>query len=319
MRVSADMANAGPFSPARDLQARLDAALGPQSAERNDTASDLAEPTAAEFEAIAAHLARAAGIRLEAHKKQLVLTRLSPRLRDLGMSSFAAYCALLESPDGGDEIPFMVNRLTTNLTKFFREPHHFEDLARRLEQRLAVQPRARLRIWSAGCSTGQEPYSIAMVLAAATRRAGPGDRLVLATDIDSEVLARAEAALYAEADRRAAPPAMRGYFGAPDAQGRCRIAPEVAKLVRFKPLNLLEDWPMRGRFEAIFFRNVAIYFPIDVQQQLYGQMAHLLAPGGVLYLGHSESIRGARLGLETLGQTMFRKPATGGDDCWSGS
>jgi chemotaxis protein methyltransferase CheR len=267
----------------------------------------------ASFRFIAELVAENAGIALEPSKKALVQGRLSRRLRTLGMESFRHYCRLLRQPDKQDEIDTVINLITTNLTRFFREPHHFDHLTRNVlpdANRRAAQAGyrdARLRIWSAGCSTGQEPYSIAMVMARGLERASLWDARVLATDIDTDALAVAEDGEYPADELRHVPGDLARRWLTPGPNGRWRVTTELAALVSFRALNLMESWPMRGPFDVIFFRNVAIYFPRETQVRLHRRMAALLAPGGYLYLGHSESLRDETAGMTLVGKGIYRK------------
>ncbi len=265
-----------------------------------------------EFAFLAAFLSRETGIVLSEHKRQMVCGRLVKRLRALRFTSFAEYCDLLRGPDGHAEVEHVVNAITTNITNFFREPHHFDFLRDRvLRPRAAEQPRRpRLRIWSAGCSSGEEPYSIAMVVADVLKAGEGWDALILATDIDTNMLARGQAGIYdLEAALKSIPETYRKRFlrrlpGAPD---KVQMAEELRRLIRFKRLNLHEDWPMRGPFDVIFCRNVAIYFDKPTQRALFNRYADALVPGGILYLGHAESLIGVSDRFEAADKTVYRK------------
>jgi len=264
-----------------------------------------------EFHALAGFLTRETGIVVTKHKRQMVSGRLVKRLRALGLRSFAEYCDLIEGPEGAGEIENLVNALTTNITQFFREPHHFEHLRTRLlEPRAAEQPRRpRLRLWSAGCSSGQEPYSIAMTLAATLHPAEAWDALILATDIDTNVLGRAAAGLYSIEDGATIPETYRRRFlrHVPGEPGQTQISEDIRRLIRFRRLNLHQDWPMRGRFDVIFCRNVAIYFDKPTQNRLFNRFADILVPGGMLYLGHAESLIGLTDRFEMSDKTVYRR------------
>lgn len=239
------------------------------------------------------------GITLGEHKKDMVYGRLTRRLRRLNIATFADYCELLQSPEGDAEMGDFINAVTTNLTSFFREAHHFEHLAEELAR---TKPK-RLRIWSAGCSAGMEPYSIAMVLAKTLERSGC-DARILATDIDTNMLATAEAGLYPVEQYEKIPAQYRRY--AQMDGGQMRVDPSLAESITFNRLNLLESWPMKGQFDAIFCRNVAIYFDKDTQRKLFDRMANLLTPEGWLYIGHSENLFNVSDRFKSLGKTIYR-------------
>jgi chemotaxis protein methyltransferase CheR len=258
-------------------------------------ASDDPDLSPKEFGRIARIIRDEAGIHLGDAKTSLVYSRLVKRLRAVGLQSFAAYCDLVCSADGTAELKRMVEALTTNYTFFLREPHHFEHLRREVLPGLlagAAQGR-RVRIWSAGCSMGHETYSIALSLLAVAPDAARHDVKILATDIDRNVLATARAGLYDEATLAVLPPAERQLgFLPPNADGFSQARPELRGLVTFRELNLLDDWPMNGQFDIVFFRNVAIYFDQPLRESLWARMAEHIKPGGWLYAGHSERITG---------------------------
>ena len=264
--------------------------------------------TDADFASIVRMVREASGIALSESKRDLVYSRLRRRLRALQIGSFAAYRALLDGPDGRAERVRMVNAITTNLTGFFREAHHFEHLAGEVLPQLRVRNQSRrLRIWSAGCSSGEEPYSIAMTLRAAVPELPRWDARILATDIDTDMVAHGAAGLY-EADRaRAIPPAHRSTAAVRREDGRVEMSPALRSLVTFKPLNLLGAWPMSGPFDAIFCRNVVIYFDKPTQRTLFDRFADMLSPEGYLYIGHSESLFRVSDRFVHLGRTIYRK------------
>lgn len=261
--------------------------------------------TQADFEAIAAVLYAASGIHLQPAKATLVYSRLAKRLRVLGLADFAAYRARLDGPQGAERAA-LLSALTTNVTRFFREPHHFDLLRRQVRHVLAPAARAggRVRLWSAGCSLGHEPYSMAMAVLSELPEAAELDVRILATDIDPEVVARARAADYSEDDLAPTPPdlAARGLVRR---NGRTRIADDARALVRFGVLNLHADWPMTGLFDAVFCRNVAIYFDDATQAKLWTRLAQRLTPAGRLYIGHSE--RAETPLLTPDGLTVYRR------------
>jgi chemotaxis protein methyltransferase CheR len=263
--------------------------------------------TAEDFAAIALTVRQTAGITLGPNKRELVFGRLNRRLRALGLRSFAQYRALMEGPDGAAERVEMINAITTNLTSFFREPHHFAFLGKTALPELLSQPgERRLRVWSAACSSGEEAYSIAMVLNRALTGKGNWDARILATDIDTNMVAVAEMGRY-DADRTASIPAEFAALLARQDDGRIAVTGAVRQRITFKPLNLLGDWPMRGKFDAIFCRNVVIYFDKIVQRTLFERLADLLTPRGWLFIGHSESLLGVSDRFESLGRTIYRR------------
>lgn len=263
-----------------------------------------------DFARIAAYAYREFGLSLQDSKKDLVYSRLVKRLRLLNLPDFASYCALLETPDGTSEHDHIVSALTTNVTHFFREGHHFDLLAEQvLKPRLPqVKAGQRMRIWSAGCSAGMEPYSIAMTVLDLLPDAGQLNIRILATDVDPVILARARIARFSAEETRPIPDRMKAQGIGPAEGGGLRILPRVSQLVHFAELNLMQDWPLRGPFDAIFCRNVAIYFDKPTQARLWQRFAGLLAPGGVLFIGHSERLSGpAESDFTSMGVTAYRR------------
>jgi len=263
---------------------------------------------------IAGLLYETAGITLSASKAALVYSRLAKRLRILGLAQFSDYCDLVAGPDGADERATMLNALTTNVTRFFREPHHFDHLRDQVLAPIVDQVRRgrRLRIWSAGCSSGQEPYSIALTVLSMIPEAPELDVKILATDIDSKVVAQGRAAVYAQDLIEPIPPALRSKWleRDPDDRNQWRIGPAARSMVAFKELNLIgPQWPMKGPFDAIFCRNVVIYFDEPTQEKVWTRFAPLLAPEGRLYIGHSERIGAAGAHFATDGLTVYRRAA----------
>ena len=257
-----------------------------------------------------------AGIVLSDHKRDMVYARLARRLRVLGLTSFSEYCGLIKGPKGDGEIGFMINAVTTNLTKFFRESHHFdhmrETLLPQVRQDAQAKRKKRLRIWSAGCSSGEEPYTIAMVLCDVMSDLDLWDARVLATDLDTNMLATASAGIYDAKRVEGMPVEYRKRFcirsGTIDDR-RYKMNESVRRLIAFKHLNLLTDWPMRGPFDAIFCRNVMIYFDNPTKSRLIERFAALLSPGGWLYVGHAESLRAEATMFQSIGQSIYRKAA----------
>ena len=267
-----------------------------------------------EFEIIARTLHDETGIRLAAGKESLVYSRLAKRIRALGLESFQDYCTLVGTAAGADERAQMIAALTTNVTRFFREDHHFRHLKERLLPLLlsGVRTGKRIRIWSAGCSSGQEPYSIALTILSLLPDARSHDIRILATDINPYVLEVARKGQYSAEDIADVPAELRRTWMEPAGGKAYRFDDAVRNLVNFRELNLMEPWPMRGTFDAIFCRNVVIYFDEQTQAKMWNRMTGLLTDGGVLYVGHSERVNGPAQGLLSLeATTTYRKPARG--------
>jgi chemotaxis protein methyltransferase CheR len=250
------------------------------------------------------------GIVLGENKRQMMYGRLARRIRQLGLTSFDDYCTRLEE-DLDSELGELVNAITTNLTSFFRENHHFEHLAGTALPEIMSRNagKRRLRIWSAGCSTGEEPYSIAMTLAESTRLNG-WDARILATDIDTNVVARADSGVYPmERVKDMDPKRLRRWFekGVGENAGKLRANRTLRELIAFRSLNLLGEWPMRGPFDIIFCRNVVIYFDKETQRRLFERYAEILAPDGYLYIGHSETLFKISDRFHPVGGTIYRK------------
>jgi chemotaxis protein methyltransferase CheR len=267
--------------------------------------------TDADFAAIARRAQADFGLHLPESKKDLVYSRLSKRLRQLGLRSFADYCALLEGHDSAEERTHMLSALTTNVTHFFREAHHFKMLRETVLPPLikAAREKRRVRLWSAGCSAGQEPYSIAFTILELCPEAGKLDIRILATDVDPQILAKAEAGRYPEEERKALPEAARRLID--PAEGGFSINAKARELIRFGELNLMLDWPMRGTFDVIFCRNVAIYFDKPTQARLWQRFAGLIPAGGHLFIGHSERVAGAaEAAFRSTGVTAYQRLST---------
>lgn len=267
--------------------------------------------TEADFRKISAMVHGDAGIHLPDAKATLVYSRLAKRLRALGLSSFKEYCALVAGDEGLDERQKMLAALTTNVTRFFREPHHFDHLRDRVLPPLleAARKGGKVRIWSAACSSGQEPFSIAMTILSLMPEAPQHDIKILATDIDPNMVAEGRGATYSThlLEGVSAENRRRWTVNTPDG---VRMADEARALVTFNELNLIGDWPMKGRFDAIFCRNVAIYFEDDTQSRLWARFAPMTQMGGALYIGHSERIQGPAVdAYKPDGVTTYRKIA----------
>ena len=263
-----------------------------------------------DFTALRTLVKRLTGINLTEQKRELVYGRLSRRLRALNLSSFRDYRRLLV--ENSSELVQLTNAITTNLTAFFREPHHFDYLREQVLKPRAADPRGsrRVRIWSAGCSTGEEPYSIAMTVLEAIPELARWDLRILATDLDSDVLQRAQRGLYA-ADRVSGMDSKRlARFFVEERSGTgsaYRITPALASLITFKQLNLMHKLPMRGPLDVIFCRNTVIYFDKQTQRELFGRFAVLQRAGDMLFLGHSESLFKVSDSYTLIGRTIYRR------------
>ncbi len=281
-------------------------------ARKETYAADLVEGeyafTMADFRKVAAMLYEQAGIVLSDSKVTLVYSRLAKRLRARRLSTFAEYLNYVESPEADDERVEMLNSLTTNLTRFYREPHHFEHLRDKIILPMAGKLRSggKLRIWSAGCSTGQEAYTIGLTILSAIPQAADLDVKILATDIDSNVLAHCREGAYAPDLVQPIPNDLRERWMDRDGT-RWRANATLRSLVTFNELNLMGSWPMKGPFDAIFCRNVVIYFDEPTQEKLWGRMVRLLGPDGRLYIGHSERVGPDVKGLANDGLTVYRR------------
>ncbi|PWE57780.1 chemotaxis protein [Metarhizobium album] len=261
---------------------------------------------------IAAMIYADAGIYLNDSKASLVYSRLSKHIRTLGLSGFREYCQLVSSPAGAGPRREMLSHLTTNFTRFFRENHHFEHLKNDVLPELLTRAKSggRVRIWSAACSDGQEPYSIALTLLSVMPNAADYDIRILATDIDPKILALARAGVYDETALETVSPAMRKqWFREVDVSGRRKfqIDDRVKKLITFNELNLMAQWPFKGPFDVIFCRNVVIYFDEPTQMKIWSRFATNLPDGGYLYIGHSERVSGDAKNLfDNIGITTYR-------------
>lgn len=265
----------------------------------------------AAFEALARLLREETGIVLSESKKGLAVSRLSRRLRHLGLSDFEAYCDLLAGPDGAEEMQEMILLLTTNVTRFFREAHHFDEMRKSILPDLIAKARngGRIRIWSAGCSSGEEPYSIAMSVLEACPGAETTNIRILATDIDRNVLAIGRAGRYriTAEDRASGPLIAKHMDPVPGDTDLFEVSTRLRSLVQFAELNLQQTWPMQGKFDVIFCRNVVIYFSTETQQNLWPRFAGALQPGGYLMIGHSERVTGsAQSRLKSCGITQYQ-------------
>lgn len=261
----------------------------------------------ANFETIKRIAMEWTGISLSDHKRNMIYGRLSRRLRALGLSDFNQYCNLLEASPAAEKTEF-INSITTNLTAFFREIHHFEYLASTVIPSLmrANAASRKIRIWSAGCSTGEEPYSIAMVFNSFSALKG-WDVKILATDLDSNVVAKGASAVYPVDRAEGVPDKYRQFFKRDKTTNNVQIKDSVRELIRFRQLNLLHEWPMRGSFDIIFCRNVVIYFDLPTQKKLFNRYADMLVDNGHLFIGHSENLYKVTDRFNSIGRTIYQK------------
>ncbi len=268
------------------------------------------EFTDQDFQHLRRFIADKTGIAIADNKRELVYGRIARRLRATGLSRFSEYRRLLESGHS-EELEEFINVITTNLTSFFRERHHFDILRDQLLPELLRRYRSRpLRIWSAGCSTGEEAYSLAITVLEC-RQVVARDRVrIIATDLDSSVVAKARSGVYEQERVEALDQALvRRYFlkGKGRNAGKVRIKPEVAEMVEFSQLNLMETWPFEEPFDIIFCRNVIIYFDLPTQARLVDRFAGSLDPHGYLFIGHSETLNKVSNRFELLGKTVYRR------------
>ncbi|RDH86955.1 MAG: chemotaxis protein CheR [endosymbiont of Seepiophila jonesi] len=270
------------------------------------------EFTRADFEFLRGIANQRTGIVVSDDKFDMFYSRLSRRVRKLGMATFSEYCDLIRANQDGDEMVELVNSITTNLTAFFRENHHFEYLAKTVIPELLAKNSAErnIRIWSAGCSTGEEPYSLSITLNEVLAQAAGWDVKVLATDIDSNVLARAASGVYPMERVNGLDKArLRRWFqkGKGELGGKARLKPEVRRLVEFGQLNLMQQWSIDSPKDVIFCRNVIIYFDKESKIKLIDRYADNLKVGGYLFIGHPESLFKLTDRFELIGQTIYRK------------
>ncbi len=250
------------------------------------------------------------GIVIRDNKSAMARGRLGRRIKALGLGSIQDYLALLKSPALDRELPELINALTTNHTAFFRERHHFDHLAADVLPRLMGSGARRIRIWSAACSSGEEAYSAAALLAKALKGASH-DARILATDLDTDIVARATAGEYADETIARAPADLAPLLRAtPSRPGHQVVGEELRRLVTCRTLNLLEEWPFRGPFDAIFCRNVMIYFDQPTKRTLIDRLARMLTPGGTLFIGHSESLGPHHPMLKPTGRTTYTRIGT---------
>jgi len=264
------------------------------------------------FRKFAAIIHQRSGIHLSGAKKEMVYGRLARRVRAVGLKSIDDYCALIGREDEEEEFNRALNAITTNHTRFFREAHHFDHLTEHVLMPAAHNRGSAgqngLRIWSAGCSRGQEPYTIALTVLATLPDAPQRDIKILATDLDTEVLGTARQATYPAETATEITPAYRSTFLKYSERSKTtvRFTRPPRSLIVFRTLNLTNPWPMRQKFDAIFCRNVLIYFNHADTEKLIRRLTDKLLPGGFLYLGHSESVLNQNIALDLVARTTYQ-------------
>jgi chemotaxis protein methyltransferase CheR len=284
------------------------------------TLSSNSRPSPAEYEFIRQLVYKHSRIHLGAEKKEMVGQRLQRRLKAIGLSGFQEYCAFLKSPEGEEELAELVDAITTNVTGFFREGRHFDFLAGTVLPQWAAAPGRRpgdiFQIWSAGCSSGEEPYSAAIMLAEFFTRQPKWRGQVIASDISSHMLERAQAGVY-QIEQVKLPEAewLKRYFlkGVGAHHGSCRVKEDLKKLVAFHHANLFEpEFPVAEQMDVIFCRNVMIYFDLETQEELVRRLSRKLTPGGYLLVGHSESLLGISHSFTSICPSVYRLKAAAG-------
>ena len=265
------------------------------------------------FKFICEYVYNAAGIVLGEAKREMVYRRLTRVIRERKLADFDAYCDILRAQPE-QEKTYFINAITTNLTSFYREQHHFDYLTEHEFPKLLNERRdsKRIRLWSSASSTGEEPYSLAITTHQSFSHVlNHWDVKILATDIDSNVLSTAEQGVYTTNRVEGLSKSIQQrYFkkGTGVNASKVKVTDDIRSLVTFKQLNLLHEWPMRGPFDVVFCRNVIIYFDKATQQDLFARYYDMLAPGGLLMLGHSENLGEYQRYFENVGRTIFRKP-----------
>ncbi|MFT5719550.1 MAG: chemotaxis protein methyltransferase CheR [Oleiphilaceae bacterium] len=265
--------------------------------------------TDADFKIISDLAYEFTGIVLGPQKRDMVYGRLARRLRDLGLTRVSDYINAVKS-DQNEEVSKFINAITTNLTSFYREQHHFDFITKSLipELKKTNLGTKKIRAWSAGCSTGEEPYSIAITFKESMDLQG-WDLKILATDLDSKVLNKGQQGIY-DIDRIESIKSnykQKWFLKDQNHPDIVKVKPEIQELIKFKRLNLLEKWPMKGPFDFIFCRNVVIYFNAETQAVLFDRYAEMLKDGGYLIIGHSESLDRTNNRFRSIGKTIYKK------------
>jgi chemotaxis protein methyltransferase CheR len=268
------------------------------------------EITDREFDNFAALIYKLTGIFITDKKRQLVISRLSKRLKLHGFDSFSSYYDYLLAPEGSSEIVEFINQITTNKTDFYREAHHFDYVSQSLIPQVLQRGEKNLRFWSAGCSTGEEPYTLAITVLETLEglKARQGiDVKILATDLDTNVMKRTMTGIYEESKLAVVPVELRKKYFSPEGPGLMEAKQSLKNLITVKRLNLMNPYPFRKGFNGIFCRNVLIYFTQEDRRKVVQKMHHHIRPGGFLFLGHSESLLADTMGFRNLGHTIYQK------------
>ena len=288
----------------------------------NETASTVSQKdplrmTPESFQRFAVFITGELGIKMSENKVPMLQSRLMRRLRQLGLASLEEYQTyLFESPNAEEERVQFIDAVTTNKTDFFREPHHFDYLVKTalpaLKRTYGGGPSWKFRLWCAGCSSGEEPYTQSMVLAEYARDHDGFDHEILATDISTRVLEHARLGIYDESRVDPVPLALRHKYllrSKDSARALVRVVADLRRKVSFHRLNFMDDdYRVKDQFEVIFFRNVMIYFDKPTQEKVINKLCRNLRPGGYLFVGHSESLAGLRIPVESVASAVFRKP-----------
>jgi len=266
--------------------------------------------TEQDFQFIVKLVGDSTGIVLADSKREMIYSRLTRRIRELNITDFKSYCKLLRDGDQAELINF-TNAITTNLTSFFREPHHFEYLADTVLRRFKEQHGQKsLRIWSAGCSSGEEPYTLAMIVREVFPESASWNINILATDLDSNMVAKARAGVYLEERVNGIDKTrLKRWFvkGKGELEGKVKVKKELQEMISFRQLNLLHDWPFKNKMDIIFCRNVVIYFNKETQRTLFDRYADLLIDEGNLFIGHSESLHSVTDRFALIEKSMYQK------------
>lgn len=268
---------------------------------------------ARDFNRLSAFVYQEAGIRLGPEKRTMLEARLRRRLRSLQLESYSRYCDYLFSPDGqNEEVVSFIDVVTTNKTDFFREPGHFTFLATQALPEMTLRAEGRpLLVWSAGCSSGEEPYTLAMVLSEYAETHPEFRFRILATDISTQVLEKAQLGIYSAESVEPVPPGLRKKYlmrSREHGSEQVRVVPELRRLIEFRRLNFMDaDYRLAGHADAIFCRNVVIYFDRATQEKILQKLARKLAPHGYLFVGHSETLHDMQLPLTAIGPALYRR------------
>jgi chemotaxis protein methyltransferase CheR len=272
------------------------------------------EVSETDFRRVSEMVYRHCGINLSDGKRQLVQARIAKRMRSAGFVSVSDYLDYVSADASGQEFTLLIDAMSTNLTSFYREPDHFRFLADTALPRHLLEKGARqesqLRLWSAGCSTGEEPYTLAMTLLDNIPNAKEWDIKILATDISTHALSVAKSGFYSAQRLESLPAGYSTRFFRScvvDRQKGYKVAPEVQSMIAFRHLNLMDPWPFSGPFDFIFCRNVMIYFDKPTQQRLVNRFWEVLVSGGILFTGHSESLTGVKHPFQYVRPTVYAK------------